>query len=116
MLADDLNSAAWRIRTAAAGRVRPPQPGGYGPPQPAGTGPPAGPRPAVRPAARRYGAPGYGAPRSGFDFASVNPLDWGIIGGGVLALIFSFFELLQLRRQARPQGRSARPRASGQRL
>ena len=94
MLADDLYSAAaWRIRPAAAGRVRPaarlrpaaarwvraaarvrpPQPGGYGPP-------PA------------YGAPGYGAPRSGFDFASVNPLDWGILGGGVLAFIFSFFD------------------------
>ncbi|SHG01704.1 hypothetical protein SAMN05443575_1137 [Jatrophihabitans endophyticus] len=43
------------------------------PPPPGGTPPPP---PAGRPA--------------GFDPKSVNPLDWGIIGAGVLAFIFSF--------------------------
>jgi hypothetical protein len=60
-----------------------PQPGGYGAPQPGGYGQPS-----------QYGQPTAAYPaqqRSGFDFASVNRLDWGIMAAGVLALIFSFF-------------------------
>jgi hypothetical protein len=59
----------------------PPPPGG--PPPPPG-GPPGqwGPPPG--------GPSPYGAPGPGFDPKSVNPLDWGIIGAGVLAFIFSF--------------------------
>jgi hypothetical protein len=58
--------------------------GGYGAPPPAqaGYGAPS------------YGAPSYGgppAPAAGFNPASVNPLDWGILGVGFLVLIFSFF-------------------------
>jgi hypothetical protein len=54
-----------------------PQPGQYGPPPAAQYGPPPGQ---------------YGAPRRGFDFSSVNPLDWAIMAAGVLSLIFSFFQ------------------------
>ena len=58
----------------------PPPPGG--PPPPPG-GPPGqwGPPP---------GGPGsHGSSGSGFDPKSVNPLDWGIIGAGLLAFILS---------------------------
>jgi hypothetical protein len=60
----------------------PPAGGGYGPPPSYGSGGPGG-----------AGVPGAaGAPRSsGFDAKSVNPLDWAILGAGLLALIFSFF-------------------------
>jgi len=60
----------------------PPPPGG--PPPPPG-GPPGqwGPPPG---GANPYGAPGPG----GFDPKNVNPLDWGILGAGALAFIFSF--------------------------
>jgi hypothetical protein len=67
----------------------PPPPGGQ-PNQPYGAPPPAGPPPA------QWGtpppAPGYATPGSGFDPKSVNPLDWGILGAGFLAFIFSLFD------------------------
>lgn len=50
----------------------PPPPGGYGPPPGGGPGGP--------------GRPG------GFDAKAFNPLDWGIVGAGVLAFIFSLFD------------------------
>lgn len=54
----------------------PPPPGGTPPSQPPGQwGPPPG------------GAPG---PQGGFDPKNVNPLDWGILGAGVLTFLFSF--------------------------
>lgn len=53
----------------------PPPPGGSPPPPPAG----------------QWGPPGSGAPAS-FDPKSVNPLDWAIVGAGVLAFIFSFVD------------------------
>src|SRR6266567_1932176 len=75
-----------------SGEYGPPQggqPGGFGPPPQGGYGQPV-----------QYGAPQggqYGAPhsqhaaqKSSFDFASVNPLDWGILGAGLAAFIFSF--------------------------
>ncbi|MEP7177636.1 MAG: hypothetical protein ABI775_00960 [Pseudonocardiales bacterium] len=71
------------------------QPPGYGPPPPGGNpyGAPGG-NPYVAPGGNPYGAPGgnpYGpGPGAGFDPKSVSPLDWGIIGAGVLAFIFSF--------------------------
>lgn len=55
-----------------AGGPPPPPPGGYGPP-PGGYGPP----------------PGGGGQK--FDPKSVNPLDWAIVGIGVVLFIFSFF-------------------------
>ncbi len=76
----------------------PPPPGGqpnqpYGAPanQPYGAPPPAGPPPATQ-----WGTPppapsgGYPAPGAGFDPKSINPLDWVIIGAGLLTFIFSF--------------------------
>jgi hypothetical protein len=60
----------------------PPPPGGNEPPPPP---PPPG----------QWGPPpggGYPAPRGGFDPKAVNPLDWGILGAGVLAFIFSLFD------------------------
>ena len=57
------------------------------PPPPPGGNPPPPPPPG------QWGPPpggGYGAPQGGFDPKNVNPLDWGIIGAGVLAFIFSF--------------------------
>jgi hypothetical protein len=58
-------------------------PGNYGPPSPGNYGPPPG----------NYGPPpGYGGGRPAFNPAAVNPLEWALIGGGVIALIFSFFE------------------------
>jgi hypothetical protein len=56
------------------------------PPPPPGDNPPP-PPPA------QWGPPpggGYPAPQSGFDPKTVNPLDWGILGAGLLAFIFSF--------------------------
>jgi hypothetical protein len=58
----------------------PPPPGGNPPPPPP---PPPG----------QWGPPpggGYPAPRNSFDPKNVNPLDWGILGVGVLTFIFSF--------------------------
>lgn len=82
-------------------------PPGYGGPPPQGPpaqGPPAGygtPPPgygAAQPQAGdpRWSAPttgggGYPAPGAGPDFKAQNPLDWGILAAGVLAMIFSFF-------------------------
>ncbi|MDT4970476.1 MAG: hypothetical protein QOG22_619 [Pseudonocardiales bacterium] len=66
------------------------QPPGYGPPPPGAQPPGYGAPP---PPGNPYGAPGgspYGAPGPGFDPKSVNPLDWGIVGAGFLAFIFSF--------------------------
>jgi hypothetical protein len=54
-----------------------PPPGEYAPQQGQYEQPPAG---------------SYKAPRSGFNFASVNPLDWGIMAAAALALIFSLFD------------------------
>ncbi|MFN2561156.1 MAG: hypothetical protein ABR571_07675 [Jatrophihabitans sp.] len=57
------------------------------PPPPPGGNPPPPPPPG------QWGPPpggGYGAPQGGFDPKNVNPLDWGIVGAGVLAFIFSF--------------------------
>jgi hypothetical protein len=57
----------------------PPPPGGTPPPPPPGQwGPPPG--------------GGNPVPQGGFDPKNVNPLDWGIIGAGVLAFIFSFID------------------------
>lgn len=87
----------------------PPPAPGYAPPPP--TAPPAGPpgaggaggNPAYgapQPPAYQQAAPGAawgstspgGTPaKSSFDASSVNPLDWGILAAGLLALIFSFF-------------------------
>lgn len=49
----------------------PPPPGGYGPPPGSSGG-------------------GYGSGRSPFDPKTINPLDWAILGCGLLAFIFSF--------------------------
>jgi len=79
----------------------PGQPGGYGPPpqggQPGGYGqPPQGgygqPGQYGPPPGGQYGPPPsqYGAPKQGFDFGSVNPLDWAAMAAGFVALIFSF--------------------------
>jgi hypothetical protein len=60
----------------------------YQPPPPP---PPQGPPPP--PPGGQWGPPPgnpYGAPRPGFDPKTVNPLDWAIIGAGVLAFVFSF--------------------------
>jgi hypothetical protein len=60
----------------------PPPPGGNPPPPPP---PPPG----------QWGPPtggGYPAPQNRFDPKTVNPLDWGILGAGVLAFIFSLFD------------------------
>jgi len=86
----------------------PPPPGPPGPPPgpPPGYTPPpsSGPPPSYGPPASYGPPPGYGAPpgypspptaqasQSSFDPKSVNILDWGIFGGAVLALIFSFFK------------------------
>jgi hypothetical protein len=82
-----------------------PPPAGYGDPSypPPGYGQPAAGQPSYPPPG--YGQPGYpapgqpgvGGPSTGqpglqnFDPKSVNPLDWGIIAAGVVALIFSTF-------------------------
>jgi hypothetical protein len=71
----------------------PPPPGGQ-PNQPYGAPPPAGPPPA------QWGtpppAPGYPTPGSGFDPKTVNQLDWGILGAGFLAFIFSLFSFYSI--------------------
>lgn len=57
------------------------------PPPPPGGNPPPPPPPG------QWGPPpggGYGAPQGRFDPKNVNPLDWGILGIGVLTFIFSF--------------------------
>lgn len=59
----------------------PPPPGGYPPPASGGYPPPA---------PGSYPPPGGRAPAP-FDPKAVNPLDWGIIGAGALAFIFSLF-------------------------
>src|SRR3954463_9531566 len=59
------------------------------PPPPPGGNPPPPPPPG------QWGPPpggGYPAPQGGFDPKTVNSLDWGIIGAGVLAFIFSLFD------------------------
>src|SRR4051794_41885754 len=57
----------------------PPPPGDTPPSQPPGQwGPPPG--------------GGYPAPQGGFDPKNVNPLDWGIVGAGVLVFLFSFID------------------------
>src|SRR5579875_4016049 len=56
----------------------------YQSPPPGGTPPP----PPGPPPAGGYGPPGR--PGGNFDPKTVNPLDWGILGCGVLAFIFSF--------------------------
>jgi hypothetical protein len=59
------------------------------PPPPPGGNPPPPPPPG------QWGPPpggGYPAPQGGFDPKNVNPLDWGIVGAGVLAFIFSLFD------------------------
>src|SRR3954451_3128787 len=57
----------------------PPPPGDTPPSQPPGQwGPPPG--------------GGYPAPQGGFDPKTVNPLDWGIVGAGVLVFLFSFID------------------------
>jgi hypothetical protein len=78
----------------------PGQPGGHGPPpqggQPAGYGQQPqggyGQPGQYGPPQGQYGPPPgqYGAPKQGFDFGSVNLLDWAAIAAGVVALIFSF--------------------------
>lgn len=63
----------------------PPPPGGQ-PNQPYGAPPPA-----VPPAGAQWGnPPGYPQPGSGFNAKAVNPLDWAILGAGLLAFLFSF--------------------------
>lgn len=85
----------------------PPPPGGTPPPPPAGQ--PYGQQPpeqpyvqqpygqqpyGQQPPPQQWGAPAPGAggygPGPGFDPKTVNPLDWALIGIGVLTLIFSF--------------------------
>jgi hypothetical protein len=64
----------------------------YGP-VPGPAGPPPGSPPPWYGDAPAYGTPaGYDQrPEPGFDPKSVHPLDWIAMGGGMLALIFSFF-------------------------
>lgn len=64
----------------------------YGPPNQPGppSGPPPSPPPGPPPGG--YGPPPAAGGRSGRpSMSSVNPLDWAILGAGVLALVFSFF-------------------------
>jgi hypothetical protein len=59
------------------------------PPPPPGGNPPPPPPPG------QWGPPpGGGSPSSqgGFDPKNVNPLDWGIVGAGVIAFFFSFID------------------------
>ncbi len=61
------------------------QPGQWGPPPGGGYSPPGG----------GYSPPGGGyspAGGAGFDPKTVNPLDWAIVGAGVLAFLFSFID------------------------
>jgi hypothetical protein len=106
----------YRPQPPAPGYAPPPQAPGYGAPQGQGYGTPppgyGGPPPQGPPAGYGTPPPGYGAaqppagdprwsspttagsypsPTAGPDFKAVNPLDWGILAAGVLAMIFSFF-------------------------
>lgn len=70
---------------------QPPPPPPGGPPAPPGGQPPGhwGPPPGGSP----YVAPDedpYGSPGGAFDPKTVDPLDWGILAAGFLALVFSF--------------------------
>src|SRR4051794_21271934 len=59
------------------------------PPPPPGGNPPPPPPPG------QWGPPpggGYPAPQGGFDPKTVNSLDWGILGIGLLTFIFSFVD------------------------
>ncbi|MDT4911314.1 MAG: hypothetical protein QOC66_442 [Pseudonocardiales bacterium] len=59
------------------------------PPPPPGGNPPPPPPPG------QWGPPpggGYPAPQGGFDPKNVNPLDWGVLGIGLLTFIFSFVD------------------------
>src|SRR3954453_20181804 len=62
------------------------------PPPPPPPGPPAGGPPAGGPPPGEWGPPPGQGPSGagGFDPKSVDNLDWGILGAGVLAFIFSF--------------------------
>jgi len=79
------------------GYGQPPQQGGYGP-QP-GQGQPApqgqyGPPQQYGQPQGQFGPPGQyggGAVKPGFDFSKINPLDWAIVGVGVILFVFSFF-------------------------
>ncbi|WP_375492656.1 hypothetical protein [uncultured Jatrophihabitans sp.] len=63
----------------------PGQPGQFGPPPGGGYPPPGG----GYPPPGGQGGPGG---RPGFDPKTVNPLDWAIMGAGLLAFIFSLFD------------------------
>jgi hypothetical protein len=67
---------------------QPPPPGNQPPP---GSPPPPPPGQWGPPPVGGPGGPGGGRP-GGFDPKSINPLDWGIVGAGVLAFIFSLFD------------------------
>jgi hypothetical protein len=75
----------------------PPPPPQYGPPPGAPGAPGSYAPPPAYPPPAGYPQPGYGPaggtarPGIGFNPASVNPMDWAIIGLGFLAFIFSFF-------------------------
>ncbi|WP_375481023.1 hypothetical protein [uncultured Jatrophihabitans sp.] len=58
--------------------------------QPPGNQPPPG----GQPPAGQWGPPPTGRPSgaAGFDPKTINPLDWGILGAGVLAFILSFID------------------------
>lgn len=71
----------------------------YGPPPPGGW--PAGEAP--HPPREYTAPPGYQPSPGVFDPKSINPLDWGIMIGAVLALIFSFFSFYLYK----PQGANA---------
>ena len=68
------------------------------PQQPPGGAPPPPPGPPPNQPPGHWGPPPGGGnyPQGGggsqFDPKSVNPLDWGILAAGLLALIFSFFD------------------------
>ena len=60
--------------------------------QPPPPGPPGGP-PAPPPPPGKWGPPPAGGSRPGaFDPKTVNPLDWALLGIGVVLFLFSFFE------------------------
>jgi hypothetical protein len=63
----------------------------FQPPPPPPGNPPAPPPP---PSGQWGPPPGAGqpAPKGAFDPKTVNPLDWGILGAGLLAFIFSLFD------------------------
>lgn len=68
----------------------PPPPGGPPPPPPPPPGAPPPPPPPPPPPGGSYGPPSP-AGSGGFDPKAINPLDWAILGVGLLTLIFSFF-------------------------